>query len=294
MTEQDLKTAASRHTWFHALDLGDFQTPGRFKQGGPQNITLFPALDLMQHIDFTGMDCLDIGTVHGLSAFGMAMRGAKSVTATDVLEEMSPPWRIAREALKLDVDYLTETTFDNILERIPDRKFDVIICTGVLYHMLKPTDAVIKCRQLLKPNGLLVLESAYMGQETRPIMELNAVTGSMKETTTYWRPSRSSMLGILRMVGLDPIAERSIDNPDRLAVLARNVPFSELRGRPEFLKKIHERGLWTNDVDVVPQGSPSSVSYSGPDDVQKLDWNSYKPNWSPHSDGSKEIVGKVK
>lgn len=290
----DLRSRANKMGWFHALDLGGFQTSGRFPPGTPQNRTLFPAMDMLQHVDFNGLDCLDIGTVHGVSAFGMKMRGAKRVVATDVSPQMSPPWALAREALKLDVEYVPDTRFTNILERLKGQKFDVIVCAGVIYHMFDPFDAVLKCRQLLKPNGLLLLESAYDSKEKRAILDFSPHSGTLKEIYTYWVPSRLAMLGMLRLTGFNPLAERWIINADRLAIIAENVAWNAVEGRTALMTRMHEKGVWATDVTPEPEGPPSKARYTGPRDAQLIDWQTYAPNWPPHPKAMQNVVGKTK
>lgn len=288
-----LRSRAAKMKWFHALDLGHFQTSGRFPPGQPQNITLFPVMDLAQHINFGGLDCLDIGTAHGLSAFGMKIKGANRVVATDIVEERSPPWELARQALRLDVEYVTGVTIANILDKLPGQKFDVVIIAGVIYHMLNPFDALLKARKLLKRNGLLILESAYLSKEERPILDFNAESVALKEIYTYWMPSRKAMTGMLRLAGFDPLAERSIAGPDRLAIIARNVAYNEVRDRTDICQRMHETGIWDPDVIDVPPGPLSSATYSGPTGARVIDWNTYVPNWAPHPIEQKDVVGST-
>jgi hypothetical protein len=69
----DERFASTR--WFHAIDLGAFATSRRFPAGEPQNVTLYGATDLIQHIDLRGAAVLDIGTADGLISFGAVALG---------------------------------------------------------------------------------------------------------------------------------------------------------------------------------------------------------------------------
>lgn len=293
LMDGSVREQAAKMKWFHALDLGAFQTSGRFPPGTPQNRTLFPVMDLLQRVDFNGLDCLDIGTAHGLSAFGMKLRGAGSVTATDVMEERSPPWELARTALDLDIEYVEATTFENILTRLAGRKFDIIVCAGVIYHMFNPFDAILKCRRLLKPNGLFLLESAYISTEERAILDFNPASEALKEVYTYWMPSRSAMLGMLRLTGFDPLADRAITKPDRLAILSKNVAWAEVRQRSPLTVRMHDIGIYATDAQNEPQGEPSTAQYSAQEDSMHLDWNAYVPDWPPHPKAMTDVVGKT-
>lgn len=288
-TQISLRDAASRMKWFHALDLGGFQTSGRFPQGRPQNITLFPVIDLLQYVDVTGLTCLDVGTAHGLTAFGLKLRGAERVVATDTLED--PAFLLARRALQLDVEYLPRASISTTEAKLPGQQFDLVVIAGVIYHMLNPMDAILKARRLVKPYGLLVLESAYDPTEERPVLELNAESARYSEINTYWMPSRTAMLGMLRLAGFNPLAERYILRPGRLAIIARNVPFAEVENRTALCARMHELKLCDPESVSVPVGEQSPIKYVGPRDVQKIDQQSYVPNWPPHPKRMDNVVG---
>ena len=82
------------------------------------------------------MECLDVGAACGLLSFGLKARGAKSITAADIVR--FPTFEIARKLLDLDVEYLPTVSADRMLDAFPDRRFDLIVCAGLLYHMFNP------------------------------------------------------------------------------------------------------------------------------------------------------------
>src|SRR5262245_48163634 len=87
-SDDEFRSEMEKIDWFHAIDFGGFQSRGRFAKG-VQNKTLLGVFDLMNGLDLTGRDCLDIGTVDGLTAFGMKAKGARRVVATDRVENSS-------------------------------------------------------------------------------------------------------------------------------------------------------------------------------------------------------------
>jgi tRNA (mo5U34)-methyltransferase len=149
MNRQELIQRAAMLKWFHVIDFGDYQSSGRFPRGTKQNVTPFPVMALLEHIDLRGLTCYDIGTANGLSAFGMKLKGAARVVATDV-GEVGEPFALARELLALDVEYVANTSFDNILAELPEHSADLMVCAGVMYHMLNPFDCILKARGLLR------------------------------------------------------------------------------------------------------------------------------------------------
>ncbi|MCB1488147.1 MAG: DUF1698 domain-containing protein [Bauldia sp.] len=292
MTPEQVQRAESAD-WFHAIDLGSHATAGRFPDGTiPQNVTLFGVMDLLPAIDVSNADCLDIGTADGLSAFHMAMRGGR-VTATDRYDSVPTKFELAREVLGLDVDYRTGILFDNILDDLPAHAFDVIVSAGVMYHMFHPFDAVLKARKLARPYGFFLIETAFLPTVGQPFIEFNPASGRNKEVTTYWMPSKSALLGMLRFAGFDILAVRTMIRPNRITVLARSVPLGEVSGLTPREIEMQRQTTDAGFTATFPDTRASSVSISdfGEYDVE-IDWNTYKPHFPPHPDGSKPIIGK--
>src|SRR5690606_35190766 len=127
--------------------------------------------DLLQHIDLTGADCLDIGTMDGIASFVMAEKGAKSVLATDVAERET--FRFARKTLGHDVEYRTDVDMYNIMQAAGGRKFDVVLMAGVLYHVFDPLYAISTVRHLTRHDGLAIIETHYLPNESQPVMTFN-------------------------------------------------------------------------------------------------------------------------
>jgi 2-polyprenyl-3-methyl-5-hydroxy-6-metoxy-1,4-benzoquinol methylase len=290
---QEKLDRAAKMKWFHALDFGDCQSSGRFPEGTPQNRTLYGVMDLLKDVDVAGKQCLDVGTAHGICAFNMASRGG-IVTATDIFESASPPFLLARDLLNLEVDYRAGTSFDNILSVLGEHRYDVMVCAGVLYHMLNPFDSILKARKLLKPKGIFVLETAYDPSVKGATIDFNAVSGRLKEVYTYWIPSESAVLGMMRFAGFDVMSVRTIQKPDRIAVIAENVSILEVRDRTDMMIRLHETSVQDPSFPAaLPKIEPANVKYTGPRDRVALDWSVYKPDFYPHPMAPKRVLGKT-
>jgi SAM-dependent methyltransferase len=65
----------------------------------------------------------------------------------------------------LDIDPKADCTYVGDIcrpnESIPSARFDFIVCTEVLEHVLQPFDAVRELRRLLMPGGLLFVTTPY-------------------------------------------------------------------------------------------------------------------------------------
>lgn len=296
-------TAAQReqmqaHEWFHALDLGDgVVTSGRFPPGGPQNQTLFSVFDFLREIDVRGMDCLDIGATDGLISFGLERLGARSVVATDRVRGNG--FAVVHDLLQSKVELHTPVEISTIGEAMAGRKFDLIICAGVIYHMLNPLSAIMACRAMLKPGGLMIVETAMSWISERAVMVLNSEEQLSMESSTYWMPTSKALAGMVRLCHFDVLGGRWQPDIGRGAVLGRAVATS---------KPVANANALTRAMQALPlldfefQGAlaasdsepPSPISFSGAVTEHTISSKSYKSDFPLHAHipDPKEAIGR--
>lgn len=292
MENKSLKEEFASQKWFHAIDFGDFASQGRFRPGHPQNITLYGFMDLIQHIDLKGADVLDIGAVDGIASFGMSAMGANSVVATDTANKKT--FLRAREVLNLDIDYHPHTQIRDFHNKFTPGSFDVILCAGVIYHMLNPVSAFLECRKIIKEGGLLFMETPYFAGEERACIFVNSEAEMVNEIYTYSVPTKAAVQGLMRLAGFEILATRTIKGPDRVTVLGRAAPLEEISDTTPLLKRIFESDTCDNDFRYkhhIPSPVESNVNYEGPRDERNIDYHSYKPNFPYHPPLQKEAVG---
>ena len=298
---RSLAERANRLPWFHALELGGFQTSGRFAPGVPPNCTLYPAIDLVKKLDVRGSDCLDIGTAHGLMAFGLEAMGG-DVTATDILPEPSPSFSLAHEALESSVSYVHNVPLRDATGEFGLSSFDVVVCAGVMYHLLDPVDVVRIPRQLLRGGGYLVLETAYDPSSQAPTLYLNASAEPLvTEPRTYWLPSENAVTSLLELFGFRVLGIRYIRKPNRLAVLAQSESASSLIGDvSDQVRRTWEVGFqdplaahdaWNPEPDGVSQARDSERVEPF---RTEIDIYSYQPDFPPHPIAMSNVFGKAR
>lgn len=249
-------------------------------------------MDLIRHVDLKGAHVLDIGAVDGLASFGMKARGAARVVATDSV--VKDTFLRCRELLDLDVEYLPKTQirdFPGLFER---GSFDVILCAGVIYHMLSPVSAFLECRKIIREGGLLIMETPYFAGEDRACIFVNSETEMVNEIYTYSVPTKSAVIALMKLAGFDVVAVRTISKPDRVTVLGRTAPLEGISDRTPLLRRIHE--VDTCDFDFkyaksLPSPVQSSIVYSGPCDDLSINYRSYSPDFPLHPPADKEVVG---
>ena len=287
MKRTELFEKADEMNWFHAIDCGDFQTSGRFDPELPQNQTLFGVMDLLRGFDVKGKRCLDVGTSDGLIAFGLAHEGA-DVVAMDTFD--LPSFRFLREILNEPVEYRPNVQLKDLRS---DEDFDLVVCAGVIYHMLNPMSAFTILRSYVKEGGFILIESAYV-QGREPTLLLNSEAEVLPEVSTYWLPTEACILGMMRLAGFSPVAVRTLDKLDRTAVLAQAVDPGEINDRTKLTQRMHEVGFRDLSYSLCRSKERSSLRYNGPKRRKILKLNRYVPKFPYHAHKPSNPAGKTR
>lgn len=291
-----LKQKCAELTWFHAIDLGEFTTSGRFHVGTPQNRTLFGFMDIISDIPLHLQTVLDVGTADGLAAFGMKSLGAKEVVAIDSYD--LPTFRFVREALDVDVEYIPGTQIKDAVAALGVGRFDLVLCAGVIYHMLNPMSAFIASRRLLKDRGLLILETAVDASRFDPVMVLNSETdAALPESNTYWIPTESCVSGMMKLLGFEVLAIRKLKAPHRATFLGRRVAPPEVTDRKPILKRIHEIDFCDFEFKFKNEDhSPerSLIEYLGVGGRSEIDPATFTTQFPFHPKATREAIGRTR
>lgn len=276
------RDAADRLSWFHSLEFGDCQTVGRFNPPFPPNVTLFGVMDLLNGIDVTGMRCLDVGPAHGLISFGLALRGA-FVTAINIGGAKPPQISLAEEIYGVDLDYISPLSLEQSPNRFAAASFDLIICAGVMYHLLNPADVFFRLRPLLKRNGLLLMETVFAHDQKDPVFFLNTESGSFRQPTTYFLPSASALTGIAKLACFDVLATR-VNSPIRFSLLGRAAMPEEVSDRTDFCQLCHETGFEDPLFSIANLAGAltSEIQFRGERGHKLLDVMSFTPDFPSH------------
>lgn len=242
-SQQDV--AAQR--WFHSIDFGAFASSGRFPPGQPQNITLYGAFELLQAMNLQGSRLLDIGTMDGIVAYGSHKLGA-DVVAVDAHD--NPAFHLARELVGLPIEHHPNVQVADLVEKFGRGSFDVIVCAGVIYHMLMPMQAFTEPRKMLRDGGYLILETPYDHTEERAVLRFNGIEKVVAEPLTYFVPSRSALVGMAMLSGFKLIATRALMGPRRITLLLKAVSRAELikdPATPPFMVQMLKRDTCDNE-----------------------------------------------
>jgi tRNA (mo5U34)-methyltransferase len=155
MEREKLIQEIAKHNWMHTIDLGQgVVTPGRW----PTNEYVMRAYD---SIDFEGKKVLDIGACNGLWSFEAERRGAAEVYSVDYLTHVdywcTPAYKLAHEALQSKARYFPDLDVYDV-EKLGVKDFDIVVFSGVYYHLKHPLLALTKLRRVMKNGGRIIIE----------------------------------------------------------------------------------------------------------------------------------------
>jgi tRNA (mo5U34)-methyltransferase len=168
--------------------------------------------------DMTGKTFLDVGCWEGVNCAEAVRRGAERVVGVDLCtsdELRANVERFGFDFLQLDV--LSEKWLE--LDT-----FDVVLCSGVLYHVENPISLLFRLRSVT--SELLALETAV-----RDVAEDESVLVFKSSDTTnnpsnWWVPNRRCLVDMVRSCGFDDVStawERGRPGGARVCVHARPV-----------------------------------------------------------------------
>lgn len=159
-----------RVQWYHEFDFGG----GLKAQSATPDIAAHRRIwDFIERqlegVDFRGKSVLDIGCWDGKWSFYAEGRGAREVWATD---DLTQSWsdgkglHIARRLLDSQVRIRQDVSVYDLADL--GRKFDIILCLGVYYHLLDPFYAFAQLRHVCHESSLVLLEGDLARMFTRP------------------------------------------------------------------------------------------------------------------------------
>jgi tRNA (mo5U34)-methyltransferase len=187
MTATEIQASIERLPWFHTIGLGQgVVTPGKW----PPSRIILEAFDA---VNFRGARVLDIGCLDGLWSFTAEERGAGEVYATDDVTQLgftpAPTLETARAIRRSHVTYLSDVSVFDVAERFRGETFDVVIFTGVYYHLKDPLKALATLRQVLRPGGALIIEGPAILERERSYAQFYYHDVLDADASNWWVPT---------------------------------------------------------------------------------------------------------
>ena len=286
---------ANELAWYHAIDYGSHQSAGRINPPLPPNMTLFGVMDILEGVNVSGMRCLEVGPAHGLISAGLFLKGAKSVSCIDIGPAMPPQMRLSEEVYGCSFDYHANTPLEKVQEVFESGYFDLVVCAGVMYHLLNPADVFFKLRPLIKPGGFIIIETVCVEGEKKPVLVLNSEEGGFPQPTTYFLASPSAVAGMAKLSCFDVLATR-INSPARFSLIGRAVSHDKVKNRTPLCRKMHEYGFedpaFETFVSNTETDDCSMIVFDGIKGHKRIDVKKHIPNFPTHPKIMNKVVGK--
>jgi 2-polyprenyl-3-methyl-5-hydroxy-6-metoxy-1,4-benzoquinol methylase len=186
--------------WYYKIEL----MPGLFTSGCEfDNIIL--TRKILKNIDVKGKNCLDIGAMECLHSILLKKQGAQYVHAFDRLD-CEEKVKLVKAAHNVRFEYSRVPSLREFLpiakntEKFP---YDVVVFSGVLYHMFDPLSGLAMVRGLLRNGGILLLETAAVIEKSMA-MYFNA-EGRFYQGTNFFMVTIECLDYILRFLRLKPL-----------------------------------------------------------------------------------------
>ncbi len=185
---------------------------------------------LKDHIcSLTDRLVLDVGSGNGYHCLRMLGAGARLVVGIDPYIKNVMQFSAVKTYLKTDKVHVLPLA----LEALPSwlQGFDTVFSMGVLYHRRSPFDHLLKLKNLLRPQGELVIETLVIeGEEGRVLVPEQRYA---KMRNVWFIPSPPTLQSWLRRTGFEEV--RLIDISLTTTKEQRPTEWMRFESLPHFL-----------------------------------------------------------
>jgi SAM-dependent methyltransferase len=264
--------------WYYSIELlPGIMTDGQYRPELP----MIPRI-MLRRCDVAGMSCLDIGTMEGLVPVLLSKRGAREVLAVDYSDHCLGKLAAVQHYHGVEFEYRSVGLMYRLHEQLGPRGFDLVNCSGILYHVFSPLTLLAAVRPLVKRGGL-VLASTSVTLDSGYAMDFNAAGRMQADVNTFWYPSARLFDYLLRYLRLAPIDcvflshsqvgdEFSLDKPSGyISVMCRAI---DEAARDPWMRG-SARGGWDyhglSDWELADGQPESAIAYRAPAGGEGID-----------------------
>lgn len=238
---------------------------GVFTQGTmSKNIAL--TRTLLGRTQVEGKDCADVAAVDGWCPILMDRRGARRIAAFD-RNDFTPLIDKVRKKLGVTFDYfplLKSAEIPDAARQGGFDGFDVVVNSGLLYHVLGPINTLAATRSLVKTGGILIVETVIDVREEGFRVSFNH-SGSVNSSdpTFFWSLGVRMYEYMLRMLRLEPLDCCYVGN--RMAIACRAVNHVPAAPEDDWLPRTYAARDILDLTDWSILDKTAQVSYHQPE-----------------------------
>jgi len=186
-------------SWYYSVEL----LPGVITRGQYEDTFPFLPRSILRNCRIGNMDCLDLGSMEGVIPILMARSGARRVLATDAFDHCREKIAAVQHYYGVSFEYQNVGLMYDLSKKLK-RSFDLINCSGLLYHVFSPLMVLAGLRPLVKRNGLMIVSTNVVNSADY-LMEFNNEGHWQDEANTFWYMSVPLLDYILRYLKLAPL-----------------------------------------------------------------------------------------
>lgn len=218
--EIDEVASQAQYGWGHTIDFGPFQARGLL---GEKYLQVAGVLDAWgwwpRSLD--GQQVADVGAFTGGLSLLMASRGAERVVAVDEVPEHLDQCRLVARAFDVDTVQPVAASLYDLPEHLEPGSLDLVLLSGVLYHLSDMLVGLVVLQRLLKPGGILLIESNAVECYQHSYANFGRFFEGM-----WWQPTALAVQDMCELAGLSSTQVRFY-KPGRC--IARSVKPSDAR-----------------------------------------------------------------
>ena len=259
-TPEELEASELWRTWwYYSVEL----MPGMVTRGQyPAELPSLPRL-MARRCDLRGMSCLDTGSMEGLIPVVMKRAGASEVLATDAIDHCWDKLEAVQHYYGVEFEYKSVGLMYELDKKLRGRAFDLVHCSGLLYHVLSPVMVLGGLRPLVKRNGLMIVSTNVVAEDGYR-MEFNNAGRIQVERDTFWYPTVKLLDYTLRYLRLRPIESLFVPHEEMRTDF--RVTFDKPSGYLSVLCRAVDEVV-AEDGDEWMRAAPTSWEYKG-----LIDW----------------------
>jgi tRNA (mo5U34)-methyltransferase len=249
-TAQHLATQA-QYGWGHTIDFGPFRMEGILLDSYLQIAGLLDAWKWWPS-SLAGLTVADVGCLTGGLSLLLAARGAEKVYAVDEIPQHVAQCAFVAETFQVRTVECLQTSLYHLPQQLAPESLDLIVFSGVLYHLSDMMVGLLALQTLLKPGGTLFIESNAIDCFTHSYANFGQFFGGM-----WWQPTGRCIQDMCEFTGYER-PEVRFYNPQRCLARAvkkaeAQIPFKRGLNWPFMdLRDEQPRALYHEGMTAVP------------------------------------------
>ena len=212
----EVLASAAQYGWGHTINFGPFEKKGILDEGFLQ---IAGALDSWAWWpkDLTDQSVADVGCFTGGLSLFLATRNPSIVYAVDELPDHLAQCSYLAEVFQQKCIRPVESSVYSLLKHLPQNSMDLILLSGVLYHLSDMWVGLYAMRCLLKPGGTLLIESNAIDDFEQSYANFGRFYAGM-----WWQPSGLCIQDMCEFTGFEDIEVRFYEKNRCLARAIRS------------------------------------------------------------------------